>query len=605
MAGITAADIKDQKSFQAWIEARPEAVREETAISLAHRASMRVAPFLSRRGKQDSGLYATVLCHALRANVTSRMKVTFRSAEMDFANGAAARSVAVAARSFDTNVAMAAYVASPLALGASHFATMATYTFHDTPSYSMESMWSEIQYDASCFENGKSSFETIAKPLWRKAPEWWDAEFGYFFSVLTSTEMASYGFTCWANWYKAAAFGNPIFGIRSETIRSTLERNIALGSTDGIFDEQFWEQPIHDINTDIKYWVEEAQAADVLEAKLRTGLLLEFFSKHIRIHRGKGLETPGNDRKAINDQLVLLRQMVERLSEKFSRSDTSIPDDLQFALNQLKWVITKNALSSIGIPELYTASSSFRAQVNAAKSPAPGVNIFPLDGPNLALCESVSMTADMIFLATEEGRQQIERADTAERDAGPDEQRNELEIRLFNLVAENGHLMEKEDVELIRLFLRSEQHSPHPLRLALFKRELVHNAIYTMLVGGVAIGVAAATLPVVASSTGIGIIGAALLVLFGNESIKQSEYFKNGTKWSAEKINETARLLQQSVSGDVPPQLRKFVLQNKDLIRQIAGKRKSGETLLTLLSYIERQEQESEKRSDSAGPSKD
>lgn len=410
--------------------------------------------------------------------------------------------------------------------------------------------------------------------------------------MVWSLGQRSKGIEIWWDWFDAISLGNPAFGIQSDNLRNALERNIALGSTDGKFNEEFWNRDPAAINADIKHWVDEARALDAMESQPRGGLLLEFLQGVLRFRKGEGLAAKSSDRRAINEQLILLRRMVDRLEVKFSDPSTLVPDDLQFALQQLQSITSRNDPASIGIAQLYTASASFRAQVNAAKSPPPGANIFPLDGANLALCESVVLTADMICLATEEGRQQFEYADTAERDAGPAEALNELEIELFTLVAENGQLMDKEDLELIRLFLRSERFSPHPLRVAYFKKEMVHSTIYAMLAGSVALGVAESAFVVLSSSTGVGLLIAAALALLGNESIKQSEYFKKLTKWNGEQIDNAIDMARGGIKGEMPAGLRKFVLQNKDLFRMIAGKRKSGEPLLTLLDYIERQERE-------------
>jgi hypothetical protein len=49
MAG-TAAEIRDEESFEAWLKARPEATRRQEALALAHRAAMRVVPLLGQAG---------------------------------------------------------------------------------------------------------------------------------------------------------------------------------------------------------------------------------------------------------------------------------------------------------------------------------------------------------------------------------------------------------------------------------------------------------------------------------------------------------------------------------------------------------------------------
>jgi hypothetical protein len=81
MAG-TAAGITDKESFEAWLKARPEATRRQEAVALAHRAAMRVVPFLGWVGKLKVRRQATLLNFALWQNTLSRHAATYPSREI-------------------------------------------------------------------------------------------------------------------------------------------------------------------------------------------------------------------------------------------------------------------------------------------------------------------------------------------------------------------------------------------------------------------------------------------------------------------------------------------------------------------------------------------
>ena len=66
----------------------------------------------------------------------------------------------------------------------------------------------------------------------------------------------------WSNYFASISQGKPLFGIMDEKLRDELERNIALGSTDGKFNKEFWKREPALINADIKAWVDYARATD-------------------------------------------------------------------------------------------------------------------------------------------------------------------------------------------------------------------------------------------------------------------------------------------------------------------------------------------------------
>ena len=88
MATIKTSDIKDRNSFKSWLDARPEANRRQEAVLLASRASLRVLPFMHRRGKFTDKRYATLLSRLFWYSAISRVAATYPTREITAAASA-------------------------------------------------------------------------------------------------------------------------------------------------------------------------------------------------------------------------------------------------------------------------------------------------------------------------------------------------------------------------------------------------------------------------------------------------------------------------------------------------------------------------------------
>lgn len=288
MAAI-AAEIKDRDSFEGWLNERPQATRHQEAVALAHRAAMRVAPALAQ---SDSSTPSSLASHAavLKAafwrhsiaqvaakNHTTEIALAAdnASAAFGFSNSFSAGFDSVVASSAASAAAAASASAFTFAFG-SHMASAAIaaaatadFAGHDfgttARAAAVSDLWEEIRSDARSLEFGTIVSDLLNLPIWRTLPNWWQTQFQIFGHKLNGRDFPNFGFNIWAEWYEAAAFGKPIFGIHSDNIRNALERDIALGSQDGTFNEDFWGRDPAAINADIKRWVEEARARDELE----------------------------------------------------------------------------------------------------------------------------------------------------------------------------------------------------------------------------------------------------------------------------------------------------------------------------------------------------
>ena len=128
----------------------------------------------------------------------------------------------------------------------------------DALSYSMK----QIRWDANQLQQSSDWSTLLLARLWHDEHPSWHGEYLWFEHLLQSIKLRKFNFGVWSQWYAAVYTGKPVFGIRSFEIRRILERNIALGSTDGTFNKAFWERDTSEINADIARWVEEARQQD-------------------------------------------------------------------------------------------------------------------------------------------------------------------------------------------------------------------------------------------------------------------------------------------------------------------------------------------------------
>lgn len=268
---MNAQDIRGRESFEAWLEARPRATRRQEAVALAHRAAMRVAPLLRHQGNLSRSQHPKLLKSALWANTIPRIERSLPSRERDAAFAGAFYAAAFAG-AFDAADAVAvraavhAAAADDAAAAAAEAADAAAAFAGATDA--IGGMWEEIRRDASALESEGDVLALMEEPLWPTPPNWWQTEHQAFQQFLRGPDLAKYGFEIWIEWYAAAATGKPIFGIRNREIRETLERNIALGSTVGKFNEDFWKREPAPINADITRWVEAGRAQDAVLDKI-------------------------------------------------------------------------------------------------------------------------------------------------------------------------------------------------------------------------------------------------------------------------------------------------------------------------------------------------
>ncbi len=602
-----ASEIKDRKTFDAWLEGRlkllPHTQIRQDALALANRCAMRVLPLTHRNRKLSEQEFARLTKVTFQVNTISRVAATNETGKIVLAAAAAAADDAATYSAASADAAAcyaaaaddAAYSATAVA-GDDSVAAAASYVADAAAAAayasggSSDSAWQMLASDALFLEQGGA---IIGSPLWLHVPGWWMKQRDTFFKHLQTGSLAGEGFGIWVRWYDDIAEGRDLFGIKDSAIRASLERNIALGSKDGTYNKTFWKRGAKEINADVKRWVEEAQAADAVSRPNPAGLLFTFARNLMRIAKREGLAHPSDDQSFMSRQLPLLRQMVERLETKFKNQP--LPEDLLFALSMLSNIISRDDLRNVDPGELFTVSSAFRGQVIAAKTPAPGTNLYELEGSNLKSCESVYLIADLIVRATERGRALYDEADRVGADAGQEDRSSALASELFALVARHGQLMDADDLALIQLFLRSVLLSPHPVRVGVVKAGTVQNAVVGLLGGSVLLGFSVATFSVASSSVGFGFIGLALLGLVGKESLKKSKHFKTITDKGGEIFDLTVESLQEAIDGKIPTQLRVFVLKHRELFKAIAGEKESGKTILMLLDIIERQEAEAKK----------
>jgi hypothetical protein len=261
---VRASEIRNRESFEAWLEGRPEESRRAEAIALAHRVAMRSAPFLHETGDLSPGQHATLLRSVLWANTLSRVAATYPTRESEVIRAAARAAAAFAASASASAAAFASARAADAAAFAADAAAFAA-AFAASASASARAAaatWNELAQDAGRLETGLSVQALLNLPIWQEPPPWWHEERHRFMEFLKDREKAEPGWSIWIDWYNSLSAGHPAFFLKNREKAGLLLRNIALGSTDGTFNEKFWQREPHLINADIKGWVEEAKSTD-------------------------------------------------------------------------------------------------------------------------------------------------------------------------------------------------------------------------------------------------------------------------------------------------------------------------------------------------------
>lgn len=269
MSGITAAEIVSLESFKHWIRVRPELHRRQEAVLLASRAALRVLPLVKKRPEADQEQFSELLVIVIWCGAISLVASTYPTREIASAASAAAASAAAAS----------AYPASPAAVYAFYdavYAAGADYAYVADAVYDSANaatngnqVWNASRIDAENIEYGVDLLKLASQQIWpTEAPEWWISSKIDFEQSLQAPELSAGGFDIWLQWYDCVAFGKPLFGINNPSIVAELERNIALGSTNGKFDIEFWKREPALVNADIKRLVEDAKARDKPSALL-------------------------------------------------------------------------------------------------------------------------------------------------------------------------------------------------------------------------------------------------------------------------------------------------------------------------------------------------
>jgi TIR domain len=262
LAKVSATDIKDRESLEAWLNELPELGRREVAIAIAHRSAMRVLPLLHTFKKNQKSIF---IFQVFRCNIIARVAREGPTREIVDAGYAACADYIDA----DAYVGYA-YVAADAAAAASYIAAYAAAAATYVPTYvsdiaeaasataasafSAYSIWENTRNDCFVIESGNTPAVLLKRQLWYSEVEWFQDALTVFETQLNSPPLNEDQWGLWLEWYKNIIQGSPAFsntGSQSEA----LERRIALG--DGRPD--FWDRPAAEVNAEIKSWVEAAR----------------------------------------------------------------------------------------------------------------------------------------------------------------------------------------------------------------------------------------------------------------------------------------------------------------------------------------------------------
>jgi hypothetical protein len=424
------------------------------------------------------------------------------------------------------------------------------------------SAWAAVTADARMLEAGATPTQMSATPLWPA-----DSPYKPSFDRKTFLATAP-SFEVWLDWYEPIVDGKAPWGLPRD-VADKLEMRIALGNGRGEGGKDFWDRDADEVNAEIKGWVDAARAEEALKPpKFAPGLQFGWLNRMIRLVRGLGLANPQDDQKRIGEQLSILKKLVGRLKTKLIQTETPC-DGLQQATDDLFELLNRGNGVEVGVSELHGLTLVFRAELYEQQNPPFGRNTLPLSGSELATAESIATISDLIVLATEEGRKLFDDADRSANDAGGMEYYTELELRLLDILSEDGTIIEPESLQLIKSFLLAKGRGPYQIRTAHLADGSMLNA--TMVVAGVgvigAIGYGLVAVPIV------GIAAAYLGKLVLGEGIKKSAL---GVAFNE---NVTKQIDRATVEK---------IWANRDLIRQIAGNRPSHKWLLGILDWAER-----------------
>ena len=299
MAVVTGAEIRDRESFQAWLEARPDASRRAAITVMASRIALRVLPMVNGKGKLTLGQHTTLIKVAFWHIAISRSVRTWPDREIadvdaadDAAYASSAATYAAGAAGFAARAATyaadaATYAVAAASDAATYAATYATFAA-DEASYAAgaaadEVTWEYIRSDAAVIEAGEDPFTLLAQPLWQAAPPWWRDEWEAFKTTLTAPDLAGNEWGVWIEWYEPITQGLPAFNLKNRKTADALERRIALGDRDNKdkFNKDFWNRKPGEINREIAEWVAEARAAEMEGKRNAKPIFISYTAKNL------------------------------------------------------------------------------------------------------------------------------------------------------------------------------------------------------------------------------------------------------------------------------------------------------------------------------------
>jgi hypothetical protein len=224
-------EIKDRKSLEAWLTARPGATRRSDSIIIAHRAALRVLPLwagaMGQAWAQNAGLTALPL---LRASLTSGVAHKNRTAEVKQAAAAAAAAAGVAT-AFATEAATTVttkgtIAAADAATDAAYAATASTDAAHAASSDAANAataaaagsasvasatavtarvVWAEMRADAYKITEGA---DPATFPLWTNPPVDWFRSGGTTMRAIWASDPGTWSF--WLRWWDGVLAGRPL-----------------------------------------------------------------------------------------------------------------------------------------------------------------------------------------------------------------------------------------------------------------------------------------------------------------------------------------------------------------------------------------------------------
>ena len=510
MAKVPKGGFKNHKGFERWLDGLPWARVQPIAAALAVRVAHRVLPFAVLRQRVD------LTAGVLRANLISRVAAKYPTREI------AAAAITV--------------------------------------------IWTALSQDARLLEAGKSPFDLLRLPLWPDDTEgWWREWRGGMRNTLREgppTAPTLGNWLIWEEWFASIENGGDDFGLLPALAEELLTK-IALGGGD----EEFWQRPHPEINTRIANWLTEARTAAKLVPPLQQpSLRFAFVDGLVRLWRGLGLGSADDDQKRIQSQLPILKELVGRLKARLERNE--IPQiELLEALSQLYSLLNRKDLAEIGVTELFSRTLTFRDQLAEAVKKLPDGNVYELAGEDKASAKSIVTVSDLIVLATDEGRKLFDDAETSDLDVGEFEKIRALEMELLDRIGESGHVMDSDELALLKAVLVAGNRGPIPKRATHLASGSMRNLVIVLTAVGFVGSVGLYAGP------GLLIGGGFLIKLVFGEAIKKSHV----GGW----INERLAELIDKTTVD-------HIISKRDLLRQIAKGRRGLEFVEDMIAWAEK-----------------